>query len=58
MLGVIAAVMALSGKKQVDQAAPPTPEQTIGSVKADVAEIRRVHSDDPAAPRRAHRFQP
>jgi uncharacterized membrane protein YqjE len=26
VLGVIAAVMAISGKKQVDQAAPPTPE--------------------------------
>jgi uncharacterized membrane protein YqjE len=40
VLGVIAAVMALSGKKQVSQAAPPTPEQTIENVKADVAEIK------------------
>ncbi|WP_344403481.1 phage holin family protein [Streptomyces longisporus] len=40
MLGVIAAVMALTGKKQVDQAGSPTPEQTIDSVKADVAEIK------------------
>lgn len=40
VLGVIAAVMAMSGKKQVDQAAPPTPEQTIENVKADVAEIK------------------
>jgi uncharacterized membrane protein YqjE len=40
VLGVIAAVMAMSGKKQVDQAAPPTPEQTVESVKADVAEIK------------------
>jgi uncharacterized membrane protein YqjE len=39
-LGVIAAVLALGGKKQVSQAAPPTPEQTIESVKADVAEIK------------------
>ncbi|MFE6993524.1 phage holin family protein, partial [Streptomyces pharetrae] len=40
VLGVIAAVMALSGKKQVDRAAPPMPEQTIENVKADVAEIK------------------
>ncbi len=40
VLGVIAAVMAISGKKQVDQAAPPTPQQTVENVKADVAEIK------------------
>lgn len=40
VLGVIAAVMALSGKKQMQQAAPPKPEQTIENVKADVAEIK------------------
>ncbi|MEU7061379.1 phage holin family protein [Streptomyces sp. NPDC046197] len=40
VLGVIAAVMAIGGKKQVDQAAPPTPEQTVENVKADVAEIK------------------
>ncbi|MEU8033571.1 phage holin family protein [Streptomyces sp. NPDC049099] len=40
VLGVITAVMALSGKKQVDQAAPPTPVQTVENVKADVAEIK------------------
>ncbi|MFF6914375.1 phage holin family protein [Streptomyces sp. NPDC012466] len=40
VLGAIAAVMALSGKRQVKQGAPPTPEQTIDSVKADVAEIK------------------
>jgi uncharacterized membrane protein YqjE len=39
-LGVIAAVMALIGKKQVARAAPPTPQQTIENVKADVAEIK------------------
>ncbi|MFF1325747.1 phage holin family protein [Streptomyces chartreusis] len=39
-LGVIAAVAALSGKKQVSKAAPPAPEQTIENVKADVAEIK------------------
>ncbi|WP_037679314.1 phage holin family protein [Streptomyces griseus] len=40
VLGVIAAVMAMSGKKQVDQAAPPSPEQTVENVKADVTEIK------------------
>ncbi|MGA5900301.1 phage holin family protein [Streptomyces venetus] len=37
---VIAAGMAMSGKKQVDQATTPAPEQTIENVKADVAEIK------------------
>ncbi|MEU2494932.1 phage holin family protein [Streptomyces sp. NPDC007883] len=40
VLGVIAAVLAIRGKKQVDQAAPPAPQQTIENVKADVAEIK------------------
>ncbi|GAA2294695.1 phage holin family protein [Streptomyces kunmingensis] len=40
VLGLVAAVLALTGKKEVGQAAPPTPEQTIDSVKADVAEIK------------------
>ncbi|MFE4967368.1 phage holin family protein [Streptomyces sp. NPDC056660] len=40
VLGVITAVLALTGKKEVSQAAPPAPEQTIDSVKADVAEIK------------------
>lgn len=39
-LGVIAAVMAISGKKHVSRAAPPAPERTIDSVRADVAEIK------------------
>jgi uncharacterized membrane protein YqjE len=40
VLGVITAVMALVGKKQIQEGAPPKPEQTIDSVKADVAEIK------------------
>ncbi|MET7573222.1 phage holin family protein [Streptomyces sp. NPDC005492] len=40
VLGLLAAVLALTGKKEVGQAAPPAPEQTIDSVKADVAEIK------------------
>ncbi|MER5387379.1 phage holin family protein [Streptomyces sp. NPDC002688] len=41
VLGVIAAVLAMSGKKQIGKAAPPTPQSTIENVKADVAEIKR-----------------
>ncbi|WP_345617243.1 phage holin family protein [Streptomyces ziwulingensis] len=40
VLGVVTAVLALTGKKEVGRAAPPTPEKTIDSVKADVAEIK------------------
>lgn len=39
-LGVIAAILALGGKKQADKAAPLTPQSTIENVKADVAEIK------------------
>ncbi|MGX1885189.1 phage holin family protein [Streptomyces sp. NPDC055287] len=37
---LLAAVLALVGKKQVGRATPATPEQAIRSVKADVAEIK------------------
>ncbi|TRO56263.1 phage holin family protein [Streptomyces sp. IB201691-2A2] len=40
VLGVITAVLALTGKKEVSRAAPPAPQQTIDSVKADMAEIK------------------
>ncbi|MFJ2745493.1 phage holin family protein [Streptomyces sp. NPDC087440] len=40
VLGVIAAVLAMRGKKEVGRAGSPTPEQAIDSVKADVAEIK------------------
>ncbi|MEU9925426.1 phage holin family protein [Streptomyces griseoluteus] len=40
VLGAVTAVLALTGKKEIGQAAPPTPEQTIDSVQADVAEIK------------------
>ncbi|MFL6117418.1 MAG: phage holin family protein [Catenulispora sp.] len=36
---VVAAALALAGKKQIEQATPPVPEQTVESVKADLAEI-------------------
>ncbi|MDQ0946398.1 putative membrane protein YqjE [Streptomyces phaeochromogenes] len=40
VLGVITAVLALTGKKEVGRAAPPAPQQTIDSVKVDMAEIK------------------
>lgn len=44
VLFVIAAVLAAVGRAQLRRAAPPTPEETLGSVKADVEEIReRAH---------------
>ena len=39
-LAVVTAVLAVTGKKEVGRAAPPTPEQTIENVKADLAEIK------------------
>ncbi|MFF3843726.1 phage holin family protein [Streptomyces sp. NPDC002328] len=44
VLFAIAAVLAVTGRRQLRRAAPPTPEEAIGSVKADVEEIReRAH---------------
>ena len=40
VLFVVAAIAALVGKKQLSQAAPPVPTETIASVKTDVAEIK------------------
>src|SRR6266581_3669107 len=37
---VIAAAVALAGKAQLDKATPPVPERAVGSVKADVEEIK------------------
>ena len=43
-LFVIAGLLAVTGRSQLRRAAPPTPEETLGSVKADVEEIReRAH---------------
>src|SRR4029077_10036275 len=36
----VSAVLALAGRKQVQQAMPPVPEQTQASVEADVKEIK------------------
>jgi hypothetical protein len=44
VLFVLAAVLAATGRAQLRRAAPPTPEETLGSVRADVEEIReRAH---------------
>ncbi|MGW2441594.1 phage holin family protein [Streptomyces goshikiensis] len=40
VLGIGAAVAAMTGKKQITLAGSPAPEQTIHSVKADMAEIK------------------
>jgi hypothetical protein len=34
------AVLAVLGRKQVQQATPPVPEQTVASVKADIDEVK------------------
>ncbi|MCH5673137.1 phage holin family protein [Streptomyces gilvus] len=44
VLFVIAAVLGATGRAQLRQATPPTPEEALGSVKADVEEIKeRAH---------------
>ncbi|MEU2549867.1 phage holin family protein [Streptomyces roseolus] len=40
VLGAVAAVMGIAGRKQIERAVPPVPEQAVESVKADVAEIK------------------
>lgn len=40
VLFMVAAVLALIGKKDVQQAAPPLPTETIESVKTDVATVK------------------
>ncbi|MFE2281249.1 phage holin family protein [Streptomyces sp. NPDC059454] len=44
LLFAIAGVLALAGRGQLRRATPPKPERTLGSVKADVEEIKgRAH---------------
>ncbi|MFC7794041.1 phage holin family protein [Streptomyces cinereoruber] len=44
LLAAGAAGMAAAGKKRIEEAGAPTPEQTIDNVRADVAEIKeRAH---------------
>ncbi|MFF3015452.1 phage holin family protein [Streptomyces sp. NPDC057939] len=42
LLAAVAAAMAAAGKKQITKAGAPAPQQTIDSVKADVAEIKEA----------------
>jgi uncharacterized membrane protein YqjE len=37
---LVAGVLALGGKKQVEQATPPTPERAVESVQQDVDEVK------------------
>ncbi|MEV6209134.1 phage holin family protein [Kitasatospora sp. NPDC051914] len=37
----VAGLIAAVGKKEIGRATPPTPEQAVGSVKADMAEIKK-----------------
>ena len=39
LYGAVAGILALRGKKKVQQATPPLPEETVQSVKADVAAV-------------------
>jgi nitrate/nitrite transporter NarK len=39
-LAAVTALMAALAKQQISKASPPTPERTLDSVKADVAEIK------------------
>ncbi len=44
VLFLVAGLLAAAGRAQLRRAAPPTPEETLGSVRADVEEIReRAH---------------
>ena len=40
VLFAVAGVLALLGKKDVQQAAPPLPTETIASVQADIATVK------------------
>jgi hypothetical protein len=39
-LFAIAGILALTGKKQIDQATPPQPEQAIESTQQDIHEVK------------------
>lgn len=44
LLFAVAGVLAVTGRSQLRRAVPPTPEEALGSVRADVEEIReRAH---------------
>jgi membrane protein len=44
VLLAVAGILALTGKKQVEQAVPPLPEQAVESTKRDVDEVKRARA--------------
>ncbi|MET0512522.1 MAG: phage holin family protein [Thermoleophilaceae bacterium] len=44
VLLAVAGILALSGKKQVEQAGPPLPEQALESAKQDVNEVKKARA--------------
>ena len=42
VLLAVAGILALTGKKQVEQAGPPLPEEAVESAKRDVDEVKRA----------------
>ena len=44
VLLAVAGILALTGKKQVEQAVPPLPEQAVESAKRDVDEVKRARA--------------
>jgi membrane protein len=40
----LAGILALTGKKQVEQAGPPVPEQAVESAKRDVDEVKKARA--------------
>jgi tetrahydromethanopterin S-methyltransferase subunit C len=44
VLFAVAAVLALMGRRQIQQGVPPVPQETVASVKADIDEVKeRAH---------------
>jgi membrane protein len=44
VLLAVAGILALTGKKQVEQAVPPLPEQAVEGAKRDVDEVKRARA--------------
>lgn len=44
VLLAVAGILALTGKKQVEQAGPPVPEQAVESAKRDVDEVKKARA--------------
>ena len=44
VLLAVAGILALTGKKQVEQAGPPLPEQAVESAKRDVDEVKKARA--------------